>query len=182
MGYLWFVLYAGPKLMANRNPVDLTKIIRAYNIFQVIACSTYVICAWNLGFTFSHMLQCESFDFLSESDKRTVQVGTWLFLCLRMIELIETVFFILRKKENQASFLHIFHHISSALVGWLYLAMRPGKSYFISSSLSLTYNDHFRVPSNLHRFNKLDGPYRHVLLLLLQLVQQYNYAKNSQTN
>lgn len=152
IGYLWFVLYAGPKLMENKNPVDLKKIIRVYNVFQVIACSIYVTGAYKLGFTFSRIFQCESFDFLSDSDRRIVQVGTWLFLCLRLIELVETVFFILRKKENQASFLHIFHHISSAIVGWLYLAMRPGKSNFISSSLSLTWNDHFRVPGNLHRF------------------------------
>lgn len=168
--YLWFVLSAGPKYMAERNPVDLTKIIRAYNIFQVAACSAYVISAYNIGFNFSRLFKCERFDFLDNRSKVLVEVGCWLFLCLRMIELVETVFFILRKKESQASFLHIFHHISSATLAWMFISMRPGKSYFIFSSLLLTWNDRFRVGGNLYRWSQLNGPRNHVLLLLLQLV------------
>lgn len=165
--YLWFVLDAGPKLMAQRSPVDLTKIIRAYNIFQVIVCSVFVIGGYSLGFTYSYLFKCERFDFFSESTKRVVQFGVWLFLCLRMIELCETVFFILRKKENQASFLHIFHHISSATMAWLFIAMRAGKSYFISSSLSLTFSDLSRVLGNLRRNNEFFRTRDNVFLLFL---------------
>lgn len=168
--YLWFVLSAGPKYMAKRNPVDLTRIIRAYNIFQVVACSAYVICAYRVGFDFSHLFKCDRFEFLSDRSKELVQIGCWSFMCLRVIELVETFFFILRKKENQASFLHIFHHITSATLAWMFLYLRPGKSYFISSSLSLNWNDRYRVYINLHRCNQLDGSRSHVLLLLLQLV------------
>lgn len=42
----------------------------------------------------------------------------WLAMCLRMVEFIETVFFVLRKKQNQVSALHVYHHISTFLIVW----------------------------------------------------------------
>lgn len=38
---------------------------------------------------------------------------------LKGIELIETIIFILRKKYNQVSKLHVYHHSSTFLLGWI---------------------------------------------------------------
>lgn len=42
-------------------------------------------------------------------------------MMLRLIELIETVIFVLRKKQNQVSPLHIYHHISTVVLLWSFL-------------------------------------------------------------
>lgn len=42
----------------------------------------------------------------------------WLAMCLRMVEFAETIFFVLRKKQNQVSALHVYHHISTFLIVW----------------------------------------------------------------
>jgi hypothetical protein len=34
----------------------------------------------------------------------------WLFYISKFVELLDTVFFIMRKKFNQVTFLHVFHH------------------------------------------------------------------------
>lgn len=34
----------------------------------------------------------------------------WIFYMSKFIELFDTLFFILRKKFNQVTFLHVFHH------------------------------------------------------------------------
>lgn len=129
--YLWFVLSAGPKYMLKKNPMDLTSVIRVYNIFQVIACTAVATSVYKQGFTYKYFFKCERFDFVSDSVRVQVQVECWLFVCLRLLELIETVFFILRKKQNQASFLHIFHHITSAFMAWMFLATRAGMNNFV---------------------------------------------------
>ena len=39
---------------------------------------------------------------------------------LKAVDLIETGVFVLRKKKNQISFLHIYHHITTLIVGLIY--------------------------------------------------------------
>lgn len=45
---------------------------------------------------------------------------------LRIFELLETVFFVLRKKWNQITFLHVVHHVSSILIFWMFLKYSGG--------------------------------------------------------
>lgn len=41
----------------------------------------------------------------------------WFYgILLRVIEFIEIIFFVLRKKHNQVTFLHIYHHISKIVI------------------------------------------------------------------
>jgi GNS1/SUR4 family len=125
--YMWFLFSYGPKFMKNREPYKLLNIIRVYNIFQLVACSIFVIQSYLLGFDFRFIWRCESFDFLSVSEKQQIMWGAWWFLGLRMIEFVETVFFILRKKRNQASFLHIYHHISTVILMYIYFVFDTGE-------------------------------------------------------
>lgn len=61
----------------------------------------------------------------------------WRLLMLKILELSDTVIFILRKKYNQASFLHIYHHTSTALLSWIACKFVPGKSLDIRANLLL---------------------------------------------
>lgn len=45
---------------------------------------------------------------------------------LKTIDLIETMVFVLRKKNNQISFLHVYHHISTVLVTYICTKYYPG--------------------------------------------------------
>lgn len=125
--YLWFVLVAGPKFMEKRKPYNVTVMVRIYNVYQVISCVNCVVWCHLLGFTFDRLFKCERFDYFNDSEKLLIKVGVWLFLSLRTSELVETIFFVLRKKQNQASFLHIFHHIGSVFFTWLFIASGAGK-------------------------------------------------------
>jgi len=57
----------------------------------------------------------------------------WWIIILRFIEFIETILFVLRKKENQITFLHIYHHISTVFAFWLFLKYSGCK--FIAESI-----------------------------------------------
>ena len=43
----------------------------------------------------------------------------WWFYISKLLELLDTVIFILRKKYNQVSFLHVFHHASMFSLWWV---------------------------------------------------------------
>ncbi|GFV73045.1 elongation of very long chain fatty acids protein 4 [Trichonephila clavipes] len=40
----------------------------------------------------------------------------WHLYLIKFVDLLDTVFFVLRKKQNQVSFLHVFHHAGMCLI------------------------------------------------------------------
>jgi GNS1/SUR4 family len=147
LSYLCFVIKIGPKYMEARKPFNLTNFTRFYNIFQVVACSGFVRYAYvNLNFKLSDTWSCIPF---------VTNVNVWLmyknvywwFLMLRLIEFCETVVFVLRKKQNQISILHIYHHISTAFIVWLMLKYNPCKFKLVFVKLLNieNYNFHLQI-------------------------------------
>lgn len=51
-----------------------------------------------------------------------------VFLYSRILELIDTFWICLRKKNRQITFLHVFHHSFVLLMTWFYFKLAPGGS------------------------------------------------------
>ncbi|XP_055915899.1 elongation of very long chain fatty acids protein 7-like [Eupeodes corollae] len=126
--YLVVVLKIGPSFMKSRPAYQLKTYIICYNIFQVVAC-VYLVSKivtseppalrfWKCVVGEPGSVQRKHFDHLSI-------VTFWL----KVTELSETLVFVLRKKQNQVSFLHVFHHCST--VSLVY----QSKFYSASSAL-----------------------------------------------
>lgn len=67
-------------------------------------------------------------------------------LLLKLFDLTETFFFVFRKKFNQISVLHVYHHISVPIASWV-LAKYYGGFY-----LQDTYHIHFWFPLKPYLF------------------------------
>lgn len=39
-------------------------------------------------------------------------LSVYMYHVFKIIDLLDTVFFVLRKKNNQVSFLHVYHHVA----------------------------------------------------------------------
>ncbi|KAG5327449.1 ELOV7 protein, partial [Pseudoatta argentina] len=50
----------------------------------------------------------------------------WWVLILKITELADTVIFIFRKKYNQISFLHVYHHTVTLFLAWITCKYAPG--------------------------------------------------------
>lgn len=48
------------------------------------------------------------------------------FYLIKIVDLVETGVFVLRKKRNQLSYLHLYHHVSSVLVAYFCAKYAPG--------------------------------------------------------
>ena len=48
-----------------------------------------------------------------------IAAAIWWFYISKLLELMDTVVFILRKKTSQISFLHVFHHASMFFLWWI---------------------------------------------------------------
>ncbi|XP_008560615.1 elongation of very long chain fatty acids protein 7 [Microplitis demolitor] len=138
--YLLFVLKVGPKMMESRPAFQLKNILILYNAFQVIFSVWLVSLAMNDQFLNSvYPSSCRRDNVVP--DQRTQQLissGAWWYFFAKIIELLDTVFFVLRKKYNQVSFLHVYHHTITALFSWCYLKYLPGEQGLLIGFLNST--------------------------------------------
>uniref|UniRef100_A0A8D9BTW9 Elongation of very long chain fatty acids protein n=1 Tax=Cacopsylla melanoneura TaxID=428564 RepID=A0A8D9BTW9_9HEMI len=97
--YAFIVKIVGPKLMENRKPFQLRKTLIVYNFIQVL---------------FSSWLFYE------------VARGCWWYFFSKFTEFFDTFFFVMRKKYDQVSTLHVIHHGVMPLSTWFGVKFTPG--------------------------------------------------------
>lgn len=117
--YLLSIYVILPTYMKNRKAYSLKNVIFYYNLFQILICQFLIYETWNSGWTTHFKFGCELMDYSnSPTALKQLNVVYWTYL-LKLVELIETCFFVLRKKQNQVSKLHVYHHVSTATLGWV---------------------------------------------------------------
>nr|CAD7589858.1 unnamed protein product [Timema genevievae] len=133
MSYMNLVLYLGPKLMRNRSPFDLSRIIMVYNAFQIVhnvwmfnevrpskpdggeVITSYVNQSIiHLALRLSGILMLKWNVFLPQMAN-----VIWHYYMSKIIDLLDTIFFMLRKKNNQITLLHVFHHAGMPAVAFI---------------------------------------------------------------
>ncbi|CAD7083686.1 unnamed protein product [Hermetia illucens] len=126
IAWLYFVTSWGPKFMANRKPFQLEKTLIVYNFFQV-ALSIYIFyegldAAWLNYYSW----RCQPVDTSNTPqairEARTVHI----YFLAKITELLDTVFFVLRKKDRQITFLHLYHHTVMPMISWGTTKYYPG--------------------------------------------------------
>ncbi|CAL1297620.1 unnamed protein product [Larinioides sclopetarius] len=134
--------------MKNRKPYTLRGILVAYNFLEVII-NTFI------AFRVSHFM-LNNTDLYCPSNieekvlfsQRFQHLG-WLIFLNKAFDLFDTVFFVLRKKQNQVTTLHVVHHALMPLFCWLglrnlhfggfYLAVGLGMNAVIHTFMYLYY-------------------------------------------
>ncbi|CAG9759461.1 unnamed protein product [Ceutorhynchus assimilis] len=126
--YLYFVLHFGPNYMKNRKPFVLKNAMIFYNLYQVLFSIWLCSHALNVKNAIPHFLNhtCRN-----PSPNKEFQAmlanGAWWYFFSKITELLDTVFFVLRKKQSQVSFLHVYHHSVTMVGSWAYLKYLPGE-------------------------------------------------------
>ncbi|KAM9844529.1 elongation of very long chain fatty acids protein 1a [Aulostomus maculatus] len=125
LGYIVFSMYIGPRLMVNRKPFHLNTAMIIYNLSMVLfngyLVYEFMMSGWATTFTW----RCDLID--NSSSPRALRMirVAWLFYFSKFIELLDTVFFVLRKKQNQITFLHVFHHSFMPWSWWWGITLTP---------------------------------------------------------
>ncbi|XP_055611234.1 elongation of very long chain fatty acids protein AAEL008004-like [Uranotaenia lowii] len=127
ISYLYVVLRAGPRYMEKRKPYDLRNIIRIYNIAQVVLnallCVTIGSTMWARD---DFDWKCQLIDYsATPAGMREMRMAYYYFL-LKILDLADTVFFVLRKKQSHVSFLHVYHHALMVFVTFWAVMFSPG--------------------------------------------------------
>ena len=118
--YLLIVLYIGPQFMKNRLAYTLSSVMRVYNLINILLnMGIFVVGlkATNYG------LKC--FQCTTDIDKLDQLLVLGGYYYLKMFDLLDTVFFVLRKKHRQVTRLHVVHHAGMPCMVWIGIKFYP---------------------------------------------------------
>jgi len=121
------LIYFGKKYMANREAINVKNYMFTYNLYQTVlnAWCVYSFIAeiFKQGYpVWGNLLHTTNF-----------QMGflIWIHYNNKYVELLDTFFMVVRKKDRQISFLHVYHHV---LLIWAWFAVCKfgcgGDAYF----------------------------------------------------
>ncbi|XP_077393483.1 ELOVL fatty acid elongase 8a [Festucalex cinctus] len=127
-----FIVWAGPKLMAKKEPINLKLVLIVYN-FSMVCLSAYMFYEFTVSsWMANYSLLCQPVDYSDSVLALRMASVCWLFYFSKYIEFCDTIFFILRKKNRQLTFLHVYHHSTMILNCWVGLKYTPGGQSFMS--------------------------------------------------
>uniref|UniRef100_A0A8B9UI71 Elongation of very long chain fatty acids protein n=1 Tax=Anas zonorhyncha TaxID=75864 RepID=A0A8B9UI71_9AVES len=119
------VVALGPFYMRNQKPLKLRGLLVAYNLSMMML-SSYMF------------YEVRRQDCLTAfpCDARQMARVCWWFFFSKVIELLDTVFIILRKKQEQVTFLHVYHHGTMLFNWWSGVKYVPGGQAFFIGMLN----------------------------------------------
>jgi len=168
--YLLFVLKVGPAMMKNRKPLEIKPIIKYYNLINIVLnLVMFVLMAYHTNMT----LKCWDCSYEFTADERSlVPLCYYAFIGLKYFDLLDTIFFVLRKNDRQITSLHVVHHTFMPIACWLVVKYQPR----IQMATTPTYNTLVHVVMYTYYYMAAVPEWRHLLwwkkyLTAMQLVQ-----------
>lgn len=127
----------GQRIMAHRKPFDLKVPMVLYNLSLVLL-SAYMVyellmSSWLVP---DFKLGCALVDSSDSPTSLRLAAVVWWYYFSKFIEFADTTFFVLRKKTNQITFLHLYHHTSMPLLWWIGTHYAPGGEAYFSATLN----------------------------------------------
>lgn len=109
---------------------DIIKVLMVvYNIVMIFYSAFLVIEVLDLLRITGYGLGCVEFDPKDDPiQRRFIRVG-YLFYFSKFLELLDTLFFLLRGKYDQVTFLHVFHHGAMPPSIWWGIKYAPGEFF-----------------------------------------------------
>ncbi|XP_011685006.1 PREDICTED: elongation of very long chain fatty acids protein AAEL008004 isoform X3 [Wasmannia auropunctata] len=126
LSYVYIVKVLGPKLMENRKPVQLKNTLIVYNLFQVIFSAWLFFECLMGGWWDQYSFRCQPVDYSNSPTAIRMVHASWWYYFSKFTEFMDTIFFVLRKKNNHVSTLHVIHHGCMPMSVWFGVKFTPG--------------------------------------------------------
>lgn len=124
--YLYFVVFLGPRIMENRKPFKLNNILIVYNaaqtLFSFIMFTEHLMSGWLLDYSY----KCQPVDYSHNPTAMRMANLCWWYYISKLTEFLDTIFFVLRKKDNQITLLHLYHHSLTPIETWVCVKFLAG--------------------------------------------------------
>lgn len=123
--YLLFVKVIGPRFMRNRPAYDLKNALFYFNMFHILGNGLCSIPALIITRGTYDCWGSRRTGDPTNPSHRILLYLSFVYFCAKFMDLFDTVFFILRKKDKQVTFLHVVHHSLMPLCTYIALRFAP---------------------------------------------------------
>lgn len=174
IGYLAAVFKIGPCYMLVRRPFNLKPLLAVYNLGMVLSCIAVLIGYYKSGYRPNSFMACLEIDYSNDPNAMRILNIMWWTHIIKIVELVETIFFLLRKKQSQITFLHVYHHISTLFLSWVGVKYVGGGmvtfSYVLNHSVHVLMYSYYFLALFGPKMQKALQPVKK-LLTLVQMIQ-----------
>lgn len=128
--YAYFSKTLAPKIMANRKPFDLRNVLVVYNLIQTVF-SIWIFYEYlQSGWWGHYSFKCQPVDYSNNPKALRMARICWWYYIAKFTEFFDTLFFLMRKKFNHVSTLHVIHHGCMPFSVWMGMKFAPGRSFY----------------------------------------------------
>lgn len=120
-------------MMENQKPHNIKYIMLVYNLVQTVY-NAYIVSYFFIPGVPQYLFQhsCTPLPRQTNSYYWAFTEASYLYFLSKIIDLLDTVFFVLRKKQSHVSFLHVYHHSMMVFTTWACLRyFKSEQSIFI---------------------------------------------------
>ncbi|XP_060658253.1 elongation of very long chain fatty acids protein F-like [Drosophila nasuta] len=140
ISYLLIILKLGKKFMEHRKPYNINNILIVYNVFQMIYnvilfCMIVYYCIIKPTYDFTCM-ETLSFDHPRKNMERAL---SYAFFVNKIIDLLDTIFFVLRKSYKQITVLHVYHHVLMVFLPYWVVRFYGVGAQFVTTAFLNTF-------------------------------------------
>lgn len=132
----WLLVWLLPKIMRSREAFQLTSCLVIYNaaltLLNLYIFVEVLVATTDAGYSYS----CQELSMTYKPKEMRIASVLWWFYFSKIVELFDTMFFLLRKKNNQVSFLHVYHHTTMVCLWWIGIKWVAGGQSFLSAMIN----------------------------------------------
>lgn len=115
--YVSFSKIIGPRWMESKKPFVVVPFLRVHNACLVVVNAVFVVTLLRLSYVGGDFsLLCQGADY-TRKGLPLLELSWWYFM-VRIFDLADTVAFVLAKKDDHVSTLHVFHHAAVVVTMW----------------------------------------------------------------
>ncbi|XP_053201619.1 elongation of very long chain fatty acids protein AAEL008004-like [Panonychus citri] len=125
--YIFFAKYWGPKMMKNSAPWDCRRAMIIHNSVLIVLNLIGFLVGLAVTSFGAEAWSCKALDTsdVTLKTRLTLALG-YLYFITKFMDFLDTLFFVLRKKNSHISGLHVFHHAIMPLTAWAGCKFFPG--------------------------------------------------------
>nr|ACO14832.1 Elongation of very long chain fatty acids protein AAEL008004 [Caligus clemensi] len=128
LAYTYFSKIWGPRFMKHREAMEFKGLMNAYNTVQVVSCMIMWINTWRGGWLGEYNWLGQNVDPNPEPGSSAILMlmTCYYFYLSKLLDFVDTIFFVIRKKNSQITNLHVIHHAIMPVYTWIAVRWVPG--------------------------------------------------------
>ncbi|XP_012267801.2 elongation of very long chain fatty acids protein 4-like [Athalia rosae] len=130
------IVWAGPRIMKGRRAFKLTWALVPYNLAMALLNAYIAVELFVASTRLQYSYVCQPIRHITRPDELQIANAVWWYYFSKLLEFCDTFFFILRKKDNQLSFLHVYHHSTMFSLWWIGIKWVPSGSTFLPAMVN----------------------------------------------